>query len=188
MIDFDMRFFARHTIALALTLLLVASTSGPIYAQKTIVLVRHAEKVDEPGRDPALTDAGRARAEALADILADMHVTHVISSQFERTKGTAQPTANRAGLTIEVIGAGASQDALQAVVDAVGSRAEGETILIVGHSNTTPRLVHALGGPALEDLQEHEYDSIYVVQQAAAGSDDSGGTKMMRLRYGVPNG
>ena len=187
MVDFNMRLFARHGTALALTVLLLAASSTPIYAQKTIVLVRHAEKASEPRRDPALTEAGSARAQTLADILTDMNVSHVISSQFERTKSTAQPTATQAGLTIEVIGAGSSEEALNAVVEAVAARGAGETILIVGHSNTVPRLVHALGGPALEDLQEHEYDSIYVVQQGAGGSEESGGTKMMRLRYGVPN-
>ncbi len=177
-----------------LALILIAGSFSPVVAQKTIaqktiVLVRHAEKVADQSRDPELTDAGRSRAETLADLLVNMNVTHIISSQFKRTMDTAKPAADRSGLELEIIGAGVSEDALAAVVDAVDGQSEGETILIVGHSNTIPRLVHALGGPELPDLEEHEYDSIFIVQRGSAPEGSAKREiKMIRLRYGVPNG
>ena len=166
---------------LFLALLLAASTVE-LHAQHTVILVRHAEKASDPPRDPELTEEGTARAIELADLLEHMDIDHIISSQFTRTKRTVEPLAARRGLEIEIVGAGTSPEALQAVVSAVAARPDGETIVVAGHSNTVPRLVGALGGPALDDLQDHEYDSIYVMNRSRDGD-----ATMMRLRFGAPN-
>jgi broad specificity phosphatase PhoE len=184
-----MRTRLRRSIYIFLFILLAPPFVTGSVAQKTVILVRHAEKMADAGRDPELTAEGQTRSEALADALEHMKLTHVISSQFKRTLQTATPAADRADLEIEVIGAGTSEEALTAVVEAVGRRKDGETILVVGHSNTIPRLVTALGGPTLEDLEEHEYDSIYVLEQGVSNDGEPmGSIKMIRLRFGVPNG
>ncbi len=57
----------------------------------------------------------------------------------------------------------------------------GQTVLVVGHSNTVPPLVNALGAGPYENLTDDEYDDLFVVTLAADGS-----TAAVRLRYGKP--
>jgi broad specificity phosphatase PhoE len=62
-------------------------------APTVVVVVRHAEKAATPANDPPLTEAGVARAKALAVVLADADVQAVISTPLVRTRETARPTA-----------------------------------------------------------------------------------------------
>ena len=138
-----------------------------------MVLVRHAEKEAEPASDPGLTIRGTQRAEQLAHALAHTRVGHVITSQYRRTRETGAPTADRLSASTEVIPAGLSEDALGAVVEAVAARPPGEGVLVVGHSNTIPRLVAAFGGAKFDDLSEDDYDSIFVLIIHGSGTVDT---------------
>ena len=42
-------------------------------------------------------------------------------------------------------------------------------VLVVGHSNTVPAIVKALGGPALPDICDASYATLYLLQPASAG-------------------
>jgi broad specificity phosphatase PhoE len=147
----------------------------------TIILVRHAERAAEPAGDPVLSPAGQARAAALADSLAGLGITAVVTTQFQRTRLTAAPLAQARGLTPVVV---ATSGGLAAHVRAVADTARALTaagpVLVVGHSNTVPRIVAALGGPALPDLCETEHASLFVMvlQPGAPPS-------LTRARYGV---
>lgn len=74
----------------------------------TIVLVRHAEKGTEPKADPPLTEAGAARAAALPDALEGLKPDAVLSTNFDRTRSTAEPVARRFGLSTELVDVGAT--------------------------------------------------------------------------------
>src|SRR5690606_3339662 len=80
----------------------------------TFVVVRHAEKVDDGSRDPSLTDAGSARADALARMLRSRDVVAVYATDFRRTRNTAQPTAAVHDLSIISYDSQAPADALAA--------------------------------------------------------------------------
>ena len=67
---------------------LLVSVTSPALAQKAIIVVRHAEKVDESA-DPLLSAVGTARAEALAKALASLEVKGVYVTQYQRTELTA---------------------------------------------------------------------------------------------------
>ncbi|MBL8737418.1 MAG: nuclear transport factor 2 family protein, partial [Planctomycetes bacterium] len=56
----------------------------------TVILVRHAEKGAD-GDDPELTEAGRARAEALVRTLRDVPIDAVWHSEYRRTALTVAP-------------------------------------------------------------------------------------------------
>src|SRR5690606_4551980 len=125
------------------------------------VVVRHAEKVDDGSRDPSLTDAGNARADALARMLRSRDVVAVYATDFRRTRNTAQPTAAIHDLSI------ISYDA-QAPAEAVATRqrrahASG-TVLVVGHSNTVPGIVSALCGCEVAPIDESEYGNLFEVR------------------------
>ena len=151
----------------------VAPHAGPTL----VVLVRHAEKVDASA-DPALSAAGEARAVALAEALRDAGVRAVVTTQFRRTQATAAPLATRLGLTLQVVAAGGGDHA--AAVAAAVRRLTG-VVLVVGHSNTIPAIVGALGAPRPPDLCDGNYDTMFVVALPADGSAPS----LVRTRYGT---
>src|SRR6478672_13139476 len=68
-----------------------------------ILLVRHAEKAAQPPQDPPLTEAGLARAQALVAVARDAGVSAIITTQYERTRKTAEPTAAALHITPEVV-------------------------------------------------------------------------------------
>ncbi len=67
----------------------------------TLFLVRHAEKADQTAASP-LTEKGKARAEALANLLRDANVGAVFSTNFIRTRETARPLAEKRSLTVQL--------------------------------------------------------------------------------------
>jgi phosphohistidine phosphatase SixA len=142
-----------------------------------VILVRHAEKGTTPAGDPPLTEAGAARARALVAALADANVQAVITTQLARTRDTGRPIAEERHITPEVVPAGGPVHA-QAVADAVRKHA-GQTILVVGHSNTVPAIIAALGGPKLPDLCDSQYSDLYTLVL------DGASARLVRGSYGV---
>ena len=141
-------------------------------AQHEIYLVRHAEK--QTGDNPALTDAGKVRAETLAELLSDKDLTEIFSTNYKRTLETAAPIAERTGLEVQLYDA-TDLDAFAKVL-----KSKDGVILVVGHSNTTPPLAAALGGDPGTPIDEStEYDRLYVI-------DLSGDAPTSRIeRFGV---
>lgn len=150
---------------------------------RTVYVVRHAEKVDD-SRDPALSERGAARARALGAALADAGLDAVIVTQFVRTLETARPAAEAAGVTPVVVAAGGAPIAVHAreVADSVRARPVGSVVLVVGHSNTVPAIVAALGGPRMPDICDSQYGNIFVLTVP-----DSGVTRTARLTFGPPD-
>jgi broad specificity phosphatase PhoE len=60
----------------------------------------------------------------------------------------------------------------------------GQTVLVVGHSNTVPLLIAAAGGPKIADVDEKEFDGLYIV--SVSGTPECGAT-LVRLQYGTPS-
>ena len=124
-----------------------------------------------------LTEAGEARASALAAALADANVQAVITTQLARTRDTGRPVAEARHVTPEVVSAGGAGHA-QAVADAVRRHA-GQTVLVVGHSNTVPAIVAALGGPKMPDICDSQYSSLYTLVL------DGTSVRLVRGSYGA---
>jgi broad specificity phosphatase PhoE len=138
-------------------LLLLASLSA-LAAPTRVVIVRHAEKGGVPEKDPELSATGKARAAELARVLRDVKFDTVLTTQYARTRGTAAEVAARQKLEPTVVDGGS--DHLARLVAAVRERG-GQTILVVGHSNTVPELVAALGGDRVK-LEDSEYDDLFL--------------------------
>lgn len=147
----------------SLLLLLGACTSPN--SPKTIYIVRHAEK-QLVGNDPELAYVGNVRALKLAQILEKEEIKHVFSTDYIRTRNTAKPTADKAGVEIEIYDPN-NHDAL---VEELRKR-EGN-ILVVGHSNTVSQVANYFVGEGekFADLTDLEYDFIYVVTLEKNGS------------------
>jgi 2,3-bisphosphoglycerate-dependent phosphoglycerate mutase len=125
-------------------------------AQSTIFIVRHGEKADS-SNDSDLSEAGRARAEALAKMLKDKNITAVYATEFKRTQQTAAPLAKALGLTVITVQS-KDKDALVAKL-----RASDGNALVVGHGNTIPDLVKALGISEPINIGENDYDNLFEI-------------------------
>ena len=150
---------------LSAVLLLLTGTTAARAEPRLVVLVRHAETQSDGTRDPGLSEEGRARAEALAASLAEARVTAVVTSTYRRTKETAAPTATAFELTptaAPITREGGLAGHVTAVVEAVRA-APGGVVLVVGHGNTVPRVVEALGGPNLPDLDESDHATVFTL-------------------------
>lgn len=146
----------KNLLLLFAAILLFASCSKQ--SPKTFYIVRHAEK-QLVGNDPELAQSGQLRAKKLAQILADKNIKHIYSTDYIRTHSTAAPTADAAGLTIEIYDP-KNHDALVEKI----RNLEGN-VLVVGHSNTVNQLANYFVGDGEKygDLTDLEYDYIFEV-------------------------
>lgn len=159
-------------------LILLMCSAAVQAAPHTVILVRHAEKAAEPKGDPGLSAAGTQRAGQLAAALDHARIDHIVVSPFRRTRDTAAPLAASRGLTPSIVTAeGDTAAHVAAVVEAVRS-AEG-SVLVVGHSNTVPAVIHALGGPELPWLCESSFGQVFVLHDFAEAP------RLQRWRYGA---
>jgi broad specificity phosphatase PhoE len=163
----------------------VIAQASAAESRTVVYVVRHAEKASEPHRNPGLTPPGSERATALARALAGVELTGIITSQFARTRATAAPVAMATGVEPVVIRyrPGDFEAHGQAVAAAIRERFPGGVVLVVGHSDTVPWIILALGGPAMEALCEAtEFASLFELV-VEAGTP----TRMKRSVYGVPD-
>ena len=122
----------------------------------TVVLVRHAERLDDSGDSP-LNDVGQERVERLRTLLADVDFTHVHSTNLTRTRDTARPIAEDDGVELIFYSPGELEQLAETI------RATPGRHLVSGHSNTTPQLAEALGGDAHGPIDHMEYDRLYII-------------------------
>jgi broad specificity phosphatase PhoE len=148
-----MKRFASLLLVLALFVLFVSATA----AQSTIFVVRHAEKAESGGNDPDLSEAGRARAESLAKMLKNANITAIYATEFKRTQQTATPAAKALGLALTIVPAKDTVTLSAKLRDLHGNA------LVVGHGNTIPDLIKALGVETPVNIAETDYDNLFVV-------------------------
>ena len=131
----------------------------------TIYFTRHAEKGS--GDDPNLTAAGQERAERLASLLSGKKVAAVYATDRRRTQQTAAPLAKARGLQVRTYDIGGDAAAL---TDGWVKQHRGQTILVVGHSNTVPDLLNALTGKReYGDIPGGEFSRLYKVMVNGRG-------------------
>ncbi|MEL7186443.1 MAG: phosphoglycerate mutase family protein [Pseudomonadota bacterium] len=158
-----------------------------LQATTTVIFVRHAEKVANVD-DPGLSAAGQRRATELArqlvdaDVIPGKGVDAVYSTPFRRTEETARAVADALDLQVLPYEATDDVDKAEESMDEIVRSHKGEIILIVGHSNTVPVMIGAMGASKnVPYIDEAEYDNMYIVSIPWFGK-----TKTIRLRYGEP--
>lgn len=133
----------------------------------TYYVVRHAEKATPTtmsnttmSSDVPLSDAGKQRAEALKLILQKENIKHIFSTNFIRTKATAQPLADAINVPIEIYDP--KDPAFVSKLKSLNGN-----VLIVGHSNTVDDLVNELSGEKEinGDLPDSEYGDLFIVKK-----------------------
>jgi phosphohistidine phosphatase SixA len=159
-----------------LILFLVLSFSLPSCAQDnkkesptetaTYYFVRHAEKdrSDKSNRNPHLTEKGLERAENWSNALMNIKFDAVYSTDYNRTKETAQPTADKNNLELTIY------DPRNLDGNAFLKANKGKTVLVVGHSNTTPMFVNSvLGNEKYPQIDDNNNANLYIVTVSTSG-------------------
>ena len=152
----------------------ITATQCQVQKKATVVyLVRHAEKLDESADSPLIA-AGRERAELLSEMLKDAGLTHVHTTDFQRTRDTAAPISERLGIQPRLY----ATNELQSLADWL--RATPGRHLVSGHRNSMTSLIRLLGGEST-DIADPEYDRLYILTL-----DPDGMASTVLLRYGSP--
>lgn len=139
------------------------SANWAIAQQKTIVLVRHAEKAaarpDDKG-DPDLSPEGRERALRLMHAIKKYKPHEIFATEYKRTQQTAEPIAKRRNKTIQIYDPAKSAELIDQIL-----ASKTDHYLIVGHSNTIPALANLLAKKEVfRNLPDSEYGVFWVVR------------------------
>ena len=148
-------------------------------AVTTIIVVRHAEK--GAGANPPLTPDGLLRAKALSEVVDTTDLTAIYVTQYLRTQQTAAPTATASGVEptqIDVTGTAEAHG--REVATHILRHCQGGRVLVVGHSNTVPWIIHSLGETPTPELGSKEFDRIFVVLKEVGVAD----ARLIETRYG----
>jgi len=126
----------------------------------TYYLIRHAEKdrTDKTNKNPNLNEKGLERAKKWAEYFKDVDFDAVYSTNYNRTMQTALPTAESNKLNIKNYDPKKMYDVL------FKTATQGKTVLVVGHSNTTPVFANKiLGEKKYKNMDDKDNSSLYIV-------------------------
>jgi hypothetical protein len=187
----------RRPLAAIVLVLLAGAATIPVAAQQAVIIVRHAERADRgtpqaamqtaappsdraeahpapPRPDPPLSDAGRARAGRLAEMLAPTGVKALYATEFVRTQQTVAPLAAALGLRVEIV---AAAD-VPGLVTAVKAAYPSHVVVIAGHSNTVPAVLAAFGWTEPVAIPDDAFDDLFIVVPR-----ETNGPALIRLKY-----
>ena len=126
-------------------------TSFYSYSQEcsSFYLIRHAEKlrIDKTERNPKLNEKGILRAEKWKEVLKNINLDKIYSTNYNRTIETANPTSKLQNIDITIYSPNNIDYKNFKEIN------KGKKVLIVGHSNTIPNFVNGL-------IEKKFYDQI----------------------------
>lgn len=166
-----MRFFTAMILTAAATIVTPVVEAAAEVGGCTdydVFILRHLEKEDDGTKDPSLNALGEKNSQKLAELPIFSNIQHGFYTPYKRTYETLGYIETEK----TVYDPSESQD----LVKTIKEQHCGETVVIVGHSNTVPSLVNAFGGsftvsyagqplshtPQI-NLDEQDYGSIYRV-------------------------
>lgn len=144
----------------------------------TVILIRHGERDkpkpnEPPFPGPRLNKDGQARAKLLVQVLGKSGIQAIYVSRFVRTKEMAQPLA--AQLRLSTIDITEAPDIRKDIL----AKHAGQTVLVVGHADTVPQVIRELGGGEQPEIDDREFDNLFVV-----ATFNSGKASATKLKYG----
>ena len=156
------------------TLILLIAFIGPVSAQETTAsnqtssyyFIRHAEKdkSDKSNKNPNLIMEGVLRAAKWSLVFDNLKFDAIYSTDYNRTRDTTKPTAEKNDLDITIY------DPRNIDVKTFLETTKGKTVLVVGHSNTTPMFVNSiLGTKKYQSIDETNNANLYIVTVSSSG-------------------
>jgi len=151
----------QSTTRILLIAFFAAALSTAVAAQdKTIILVRHAEKADATSQDPELSAEGKQRAERLVKAIGRYKPGAFYSTNFKRTRDTLAPFAAKRKKTVEVYDPRKSSDLVDSIMKSKIKRH-----IVAGHSNSVPGLANLIAKKDIfKNLDESEYGVIWIIR------------------------
>ncbi len=142
-------------IVLLFSLNIIAQETKPT----TYYFIRHAEKIQNSTNDnPELTKKGKKRAVYWSEVFQHVNFDMIFSTNYKRTIATASPTAISKKLKIKLY------DAKKLYSNEFQKITKGKTVLIVGHSNTTPQFVNKIiGKKKYTEINETNFSNLFIV-------------------------
>ncbi|WP_209400003.1 histidine phosphatase family protein [Pseudozobellia sp. WGM2] len=130
-------------------------------AVSTFYFVRHAEKdrsnPEDP--DPELNQRGLGRAMHWAEILDDVELDAIYSTDYQRTSMTAAPISVKKDLDVQYY------EPQTIDIDQFKADNLNKTVLVVGHSNTTPDFANkVMGEDVFYEMDDSDNGSLFIVQ------------------------
>ena len=132
----------------------------------TYYFIRHAEKdrSDANNKNPNLIQKGIFRAAKWSYVLEHVKFDAVYSTDYNRTKQTAQPTAEKNNVEITIY------NPKELNSDDFIKNTKGKIVLVVGHSNTTPMFANAvIGEEKYESIDDSNNANLYIVTIRSSG-------------------
>ena len=176
-----MRKSAAAVFVILLALVSCGNPPQPAQPSTIVLLVRHAEKASD-AEDSPLTEAGAQRAQALVRVAEGSGVSAIYSTQFKRNRDTARPLSDQLKLAVTELPIPDLQnpgDYGKTLARTVLEKHAGQTVLVVGHSNTIPLVLEALTGQP-SPVKGAEYSDLFIVTVPPSGA-----ARLIRAQYGA---
>lgn len=123
----------------------------------TYYFIRHAEKIDS-SQNPDLSEKGLKRAELWNKIFSEISFDEIYSTDYKRTLQSASPTATTKKIKIKLY----NPKTLN--IESFKKETLGKKVLIVGHSNTTPKFVNDIINQNLfSDIEDETFGNLYII-------------------------
>ena len=129
----------------------------------TYYLIRHAEKdrSNPEDQNPPLNEDGIARAALWTKVFQKIKFDEIYSTEYKRTQQTVSAISLESDIKLTPY----SPNNLYS--EDFKTRTQGKTVLVVGHSNTTPQFVNKIiGEERYENMDDSDNGSLYIVTVA----------------------
>lgn len=133
-----------------------------------IYILRHTEKEDDISENPPLSEAGKTRARYWKQVLANIDINQIYTTDLERNIQTAATLAENYHVKPEMYYP-LSFDVVKFI-----NEIKGQKVLIIGHSNTIPDMVNRLiGGSIYPPMSHTDYEKLFLITINANGDTSS---------------
>lgn len=148
------------------------SSEEPIEPEEmtTYYFIRHAEKdtTDPSNADPALNELGLKRAQKWKEVFKEIPLDMIYVSQYQRTRQTAEPTAEDHEIEISTYSTSKLND------PDFQEKTKGKTVLVVGHSDINPEFAnYIMEDEVFKQIEDQESGSLYIVTVSPSGEKTS---------------
>ncbi len=145
-------------------LLLIGNFAFSQISTTNYYFIRHAEKVDQ-SENPDLSEIGKKRAENWCRVLSEIKFDFIYSTNFKRTLQTVLPISLDKKI-IPII-----YDPKTIDIETFLKETKFKTVLIVGHSNSTPDFVNKiLAEKKYSKIEETIFENLYILSIHSDGS------------------